>query len=194
MANRHRPGPDGPRFSPAAGGLFAPAPAPPRLDPRRLLPGWLDRAMAAPCTFCSAPLEWPGRWVDLPACPHCKQVPPLEELAARDQAMVDLSRTPETRPCEKCSKDVAFVVNVNTGRAGPIATKDTVYCVFLPAVATAAGVTFRAMTAKDLSASGGRIVFPDGREIPLADVVFHVSHYATCPSASYFSKNGGMRP
>jgi hypothetical protein len=67
------------------------------------------------------------------------------------------------------------------------------YAVMLPAVAVGDKVEFHAMTGTDLRNCGGKIVFKDGREIPLADVLFHVSHFSTCPSAAAASRNGGYR-
>lgn len=99
-------------------------------------------------------------------------------------------------PCEKCGKPMLFGFNVDTHKQGPIDTATTCYLVLKAKPGD--GGKPPVMTAKKLLERlvSLRINF-DGQEVVYTakDIEgFFVSHWQTCPSATYFSKNGGMRP
>jgi hypothetical protein len=99
-------------------------------------------------------------------------------------------------PCEKCNKPMLFGFNIDTRRDGPIDTHTTCYLVLKPRPQDKGKP--RVMTAKKLLERMVSLRLNiDGQEVILTAKEiegFFVSHWQTCPSASFISKNGGMSP
>jgi hypothetical protein len=102
---------------------------------------------------------------------------------------------PRPVKCAKCEIPIYFMRNRATTRSGPVDARSTIYVVDLAATGTnAAGEpVFEGWTKRDFLEQAAEVVMKDGRRIPANLLEFGVSHYATCSSPEFFSKNGGYR-
>lgn len=86
--------------------------------------------------------------------------------------------------CEKCTVPLCFGTNIDTGKSGPMDAKACVYIMRRDQAAK-----LRVQTFKNFMATVKSIEFTDGTRLdgPEALRAF-VSHFATCPSADFFSR------
>lgn len=96
------------------------------------------------------------------------------------------------RNCRKCNAPLLFAPNIETAKMVPLDTRSAVYLVYVDDKGVRRAWDLNDLLATDAGAIALKMA--DGALKPLKVLGVHVTHFATCPKATEFSKQDGKPP